>query len=51
VSHLLDLTAQRRRILLDDDVLMVTESHRLEGSAHDGRLADSAPDLLDANLA
>src|SRR3954469_25080109 len=51
VSHPLDLTAQRRRILLDDDVLMVAKADGLERLSHHGGLSDPAPNLLDANLA
>src|SRR5688500_3967073 len=51
VTHLFDLTAQRRRILLDDDGLMVMETDGLEGAAHRGGAAYAAPHLLDAHLA
>src|SRR5215204_357366 len=51
VAHSLDLTAQRRRILLHDDVLMVPEADCLQRLAHHGRLADATAHLLDAHLA
>src|SRR3982751_155036 len=51
VTDLLDLTAQRRRVLHNNDGLMVPEPHRLERLSHRRRAADAAPYLLDANLA
>src|SRR5688572_473716 len=51
VAHFLDLTAQRRRILLDDDGLVVVKSDRRERQAHRRGTADAAPHLLDPHLA
>src|SRR5688500_2607538 len=48
---MLELPAQRRRILLDHDVLVVLETDRLERPQHPPRVADPASYLLDAQLA
>src|SRR3954462_5990832 len=51
VAHLLELSTQRRGILLDHLVLVVLEADRLERPVHPPRVPDAAPDLPDANLA
>src|SRR5687768_1997819 len=51
VAHLIDLTAQARRYLLDDDVLVVFESHRAQREAMTLGVPDAAANLLDAHLA
>src|SRR5207253_7693598 len=51
VADLVDLTTQRRRHLLDDDSLVVPQSHGAERQPVLLRMTDAAADLLDANLA
>src|SRR5215213_1922432 len=51
VAHLLELSTQRRGILLDHHVLMVLEADRLERPVHPPRVSDPTPDLPDADLA
>src|SRR5690348_7537599 len=51
VAHLLELSTQRRGILLDHLVLVVLEADRLERAVHPPRVPDAAPDLPDAHLA
>src|SRR5688572_14884119 len=50
VAHLLELSTQRRGILLDHHVLMVPEADRLERTVHPPRVADAAPHLADPHL-
>ncbi len=50
VAHLLELSAQRRGILLDHHVLMMLEADRLERAVQPPRVPDAAPDLPDAHL-
>src|SRR5688572_21620122 len=51
VTNALDLSAQRRRILHHDHMLMVPESHRGERLPHAPRMPDAAPHLLYPHIA
>src|SRR3954468_8600436 len=51
VAHLLELSTQRRGILLDHLGLMVSEPDRLQRELHRLAVPDAAPDLLDPDLA
>src|SRR4051812_42392578 len=51
VAHLLELSTQRRGILLDHLGLMVSEPDRLQGELHRLAVPDAAPHLPDPDLA
>src|SRR5215211_7439598 len=51
VTNALYLSAQRRRILHHDFMLMMTQSHCGERLAHAPRMSDAAPHLLDPHIA
>src|SRR5688500_17637934 len=51
MPDLLQHPAKGRRVLLDDDILMVLEADRLERLLHAPRVTDAAADLLDPQLA
>src|SRR5687768_4477657 len=51
VTNALDLSAQRRRILHHDHILMVPEPHRGERLPHAPRVTNATPHLLYPNIA
>src|ERR1041384_2346873 len=51
MAHVFDLSAERRRILMNDLVLMMSQAERLESQPHSPRVTDAAAHLLDANFA
>src|SRR4051812_18012845 len=50
MTHLLDLSAQRLRVLLHDRRLVMLQADRLERAADPPRMADPASYLLDLHL-
>jgi len=50
VTHALNLTAKRRRVLHYDFMLVMLEAHRFEGLPHPPCISNSAANLFDPDL-